>query len=374
MNFEIFEKGPCPDEILYTQRKDQYRFSDYMANFWGVYTKGQAEDDPQVIHALCSFFNCSQKCVAIRQIFVLRLVSALRGFPLLAKHEWHGWTPLHTVAFQGLNIFYEKIVRARKECWPIEFGTPHSVDPRGSTPLITAAAQGHPALARLLIEDGAAVAAEGEFQNNSLHGAARGGHSEVSKILLENGVEINRKNGIGETALHLAARGGHVELVKLLLDKDNSEINSGLETPVHLAAKGGHVQVVKLLLDNGAEIESYGLNQETPLHLAAVQGYYELAKSLLEKGVEINIKEGLDKMTPLHIAARGGHIQLGKLLVDNDAEINENNYKGQTPFHLAATEGHIACAIVMALVNLTVLKGREESRDDCELIVPCSLL
>lgn len=57
--------------------------------------------------------------------------------------------------------------------------------------LDTAAAGGHEAVARLLVEHGADVNSQGGEYGNTLQAAAGGGHEAMSRLLLEHGVAVN---------------------------------------------------------------------------------------------------------------------------------------------------------------------------------------
>ena len=53
-----------------------------------------------------------------------------------------------------------------------------------------------------------------------LHLAAAGGHAAICRLLIEAGARLDLKHmAEQQTALHLAARKAHKEVVKLLLDK-----------------------------------------------------------------------------------------------------------------------------------------------------------
>lgn len=65
--------------------------------------------------------------------------------------------------------------------------------------------------------------------------AARNGHEAVVRQLLENGADIEAKNMYGWTALHWTAFNGHETVVRLLLEKgaDLEAKNKDEQTALH---------------------------------------------------------------------------------------------------------------------------------------------
>src|SRR3984885_498967 len=112
---------------------------------------------------------------------------------------------------------------------------------------------------------------------SSLPKAAANGHVAVVKLLLEKGAKLEAK------------------------DERN-----GL-TPLLWAAANGHEAVVKLLLEKGAELEAKDKdNGQTPLFYAAANGREAVVKLLLEKDAELEAKDKDDGQTPLSYAAANG--------------------------------------------------------------------
>ncbi|KAF1970942.1 hypothetical protein BU23DRAFT_590811 [Bimuria novae-zelandiae CBS 107.79] len=112
------------------------------------------------------------------------------------------------------------------------------------TPLSWAAAYGHEAVAKLLLEKGADVEAKTNDDWTPLRGAATSGHEAVVKLLLERGADVEAKDNNGWTPLRGAAYNGH-EAVE----------NNGW-TPLRVAAANEHEAVVKLLLERGAGLHA----------------------------------------------------------------------------------------------------------------------
>jgi cytoskeletal protein RodZ len=90
---------------------------------------------------------------------------------------------------------------------------------------------------------------DSEYGRILLSWAAAKGHDAVVKLLLDKGAEIEAEDKYGRTPLLLAAAKGHDAVVKLLLDKDAEiEAKDGFyRTPLLWAAENGHDAVAKLL-------------------------------------------------------------------------------------------------------------------------------
>jgi hypothetical protein len=101
-----------------------------------------------------------------------------------------------------------------------------------------------------------------QFENvdvdDRLHQAARCGDDVSVRLLLEEGAEVAAKDNLGRAPLHLAAEKGHEAVVRLLLE-EGAEVaakDSLGRAPLHWAAEKGHEAVVRLLLKEGADVSA----------------------------------------------------------------------------------------------------------------------
>jgi uncharacterized protein len=87
----------------------------------------------------------------------------------------------------------------------------------GNTALMWAAAEGHEEIARLLLDNGAAVNVKNTSNYNALMYAAEADKREVMTLLLDRGAEINDRNRLAETVLMSIARFGQTDIVQRLV-------------------------------------------------------------------------------------------------------------------------------------------------------------
>ena len=166
---------------------------------------------------------------------------------------------------------------------------------------------------------------------SSLPKAAANGHVAVVKLLVEKGAKLEAKderNGL--TPLLWAAANGHEAVVKLLLEKGAElEAKDHGQTPLFYAAANGREAVVKLLVEKGAKLEAKDKdNGQTPLFHAAANGREAVVKLLLEKGAELEAKDKENGQTPLSYAAANGREAVVKLLVEKGAELEAKSDNG----------------------------------------------
>jgi ankyrin repeat protein len=155
-----------------------------------------------------------------------------------------------------------------------------SRDKLGNTPLHIAALHDRPAIAALLIANGADVNAQNDPQ----------------------GVDVSRttrisKNAHGDTPLTLALLSyHHKEMVELLLTRGaDPNVSDPHGTPLQLAIERNLPYDVELLLANGADPDV------TAIIWAIVHGKTQILELLLDSGADPNAKDGAGH-TPLYYA------------------------------------------------------------------------
>ena len=183
------------------------------------------------------------------------------------------------------------------------------------SPLAWAGMQGHDALVRILLQQGASAQATDPVQQTLLHWVCQYNipHAvAIATLLIEthHGANVNALDFKGENPLFwLAARENSnnkesVELARYLISKQSqtniADPEPNRNTPLLLAISNGNAEMATLLLNEGKADPNLA-NQEgqTPLH-AAVMVCESVIPLLLEKGAKM-AKDG-NGMTPVEYA------------------------------------------------------------------------
>jgi ankyrin repeat protein len=255
--------------------------------------------------------------------------------------------------------------------------------PQGAlTALILAARQGARDAADALLAGGADVnAAEPQYGFTALQTAVFNGHYALAKLLIEKGAAVddgslyiaiemrnlakytNRPNppevSEGVTALDVAklllARGANASLpyTKLVPPRQaqgNINVAPG-STPLYRAVRSIDVDAVKLLVDAGANPALPLKDGSTPLMAAAGLGAprggdeevteagdrndpVDVIRILVDKGADVNAANALG-MTAAHYAVQRGADRIIEYLAGKGARFDIKNKQGRTPADLA---------------------------------------
>jgi ankyrin repeat protein len=273
----------------------------------------------------------------------------------------------------------------------------------GQTVLMLAARTGNVALATLLVQRGADVNRRERFRNQSaVMWAAAQKHPEMIRLLIENGAAVDARGTAhdwerrvtaeprikimqtgGFTPLLYAAREGCVECVGPLVavgaDVDLSD-PYGM-TPLVLALYNRQFDTAVALIERGANVNQWDWWGRSPLYLAielnripdsrrgdlpALDAHtgLDVARLLIERGANVNMRlkhqpplrnEPGDRgftdgspdvlvvspgATALHVAAKASDDDAVKLLLAHGANVHAANVFGITPVMAAAGVGH----------------------------------
>jgi ankyrin repeat protein len=281
------------------------------------------------------------------------------------------------------------------------------VDPNGhcdfefgkTTPLVSAAGQGHARIVKLLLDKGAIIS-QTEANDDALFKAAETGHTEVVKLLLERGA-------LGKTTLpdnvwaDICQR-CNPEFIKLLIRYGASPHDRCLAT----AAGLGCAQMVEFLVDNGVRV------RPGAIHCAAAEGRSSVLRLLLERAKEQGVSpRGLSRAlstpsyrpdiiallidygadpnerdtsvfnrTPLMTAARYGSVEAVRVLIEKGADLNlkdsgSNNGSSALTYALAGRNAEIARLLkAHGLRNESETKTLQDAAIDGDLMEAEKLL
>jgi cytohesin len=180
----------------------------------------------------------------------------------------------------------------------------------------------------LLAQNPELVFSRDNFGNTPLHLAALHNRPAVAALLLANGADVNARNNppaswfnqernqFGETPLTLALQSyEHKDILQLLLTHgaDPNVMLSDGGTPLHRAVSRDLPDDVELLLANGADPDAKGSNWQSPLLFAVMGDRIKILEILLDYGADPNVKD-MAGHTALYYAKTNSHEKAAALL------------------------------------------------------------
>ena len=149
--------------------------------------------------------------------------------------------------------------------------------------LQVASNEGHEAIAKLLIDNGADVNAQGGEHGNALHIAVFHGHEAIAKLLIENKADVNAQGGHHGNALNAASTRGYEAIVKLLIENGANVNAQGGEhgNALQAARFSGYEAIAKLLIENGADVKAQQEKYENMLQAASFHSHDAIEKPLI---------------------------------------------------------------------------------------------
>ena len=154
-------------------------------------------------------------------------------------------------------------------------------------PLHEAAKVGDLQQVQQIVDEGANLDATLPRGETPIIVAALEGHAGVVEFLIARGADVQARNDRGFNALHAAAYRGHLAIVELLVANEmsvNDADNRFRATPLHLAAEDNRRNVAEFLIVQGADLEATEGNGYTPLTKAGFRGHWETARVLVNQG------------------------------------------------------------------------------------------
>jgi ankyrin repeat protein len=156
----------------------------------------------------------------------------------------------------------------------------NATGPYGETALHTCAHSGKVEAAKVLIAHGASLDAGDNWRGQTpLMWAAAEGHPDMMRALIEAGADVNARSTIIAW-----------ERQRTSEPRDKWLPPGGL-TPMLFAAREGCVDCVKVLISSGADANIVDPDQYSPLVLALINGHFDVAGALIDAGANLNMQD-----------------------------------------------------------------------------------
>ena len=261
-------------------------FLDYACRHWFSHAKNilMSEDaDPSLLEALARFKSSGSITFGLH---LLWLLSHRPYMGLLGVSDRKGDAyPYEVASHFGLEDLVHVLLDRRTGPYP-----------NLNSSLVIASLKGHLNVARLLLQNGAAIDAlliskAGE-PVSALIGACIGGHLAVAEFLIENGADIHGRNSASLSPIHAAAMYDNPNIIDLLLKKgvDVNSRNSRGATACHLAVMCGWIKSTRRLIDAGCDLELKDDHGDTVLLACSIDyspnGNRKPIELLLDRGVD----------------------------------------------------------------------------------------
>lgn len=216
--------------------------------------------------------------------------------------------------------------------------------------LIEAAANGNTELVNNLIDSGAYVNSEVNYQTPLL-AATENGHTETVNCLLAHGADINQTRSIHKVSpLQIAAQHEYITLLELFIQK-GAKLDckdSSFRTPVEYAIRCNKMNAMNLLLNADPNISTTKLN--SLFCFAVREGNVDALPALIQRGADINATNSDGYTALLHAASIGQLNSLNTIINLSPDALSATDCIGNNALHLAAKNGHYL--MVQELIKL----------------------
>ena len=227
-------------------------------------------------------------------------------------------------------------------------------DNNGRSPLYAAAGYsggGYLEVVQWLAGNGGSVAQPADDGTTPLWTAAYNGHFAAVQWLAGHGGSVTQPNNAGITPLWAAAQEGHLAVVQWLAGNGGSvaqPANAGI-TPLWAAAYNGQLAVVQWLAGNGGSVAQPDNAARTPLSAAAYNGQLAVVQWLAGNGGSVAQPDNAARI-PLLAAAYTGHLAVVQWVAGNGGSVTQPSNTGRTAVTVAAARGHDGIAAFLTTV------------------------
>lgn len=197
-----------------------------------------------------------------------------------------------------------------------------------------------------------------------MHSAAIEGHFAVAKLLLEEGANPNSTNKEGKTPIHSAAFMGRDVVVALLIKKgsDVNAIDYEGDTPLHSTtgmswdAGQGSANAAEILIEHNANLSAINKEGYTPLQTAVILHCAGIVKVLVENGADVNFLTDWGQ-SALDLSRMGGCPDITNFLEQHGAQQGKVR-----EYYEAELSGKVAAT--MAIKELTRMSEKLTKESD----------
>jgi ankyrin repeat protein len=194
----------------------------------------------------------------------------------------YGVTPIELACESGSGAVVEQLLKAGV--------SPNATGPLGETALHTCAHTGNVDAAKALLARGAVVNSGDNWRGQTpLMWAAAQGHAAMVRVLVEAGADVNTRSTVVTWERQRTA------------EPREKWLPPGGFTALLLAARAGCVDCVKVLATSGANINEIDPESHTALVLALMNGEFDVAGALIDAGIDVNLADNVGR-TPLYAA------------------------------------------------------------------------
>ena len=194
----------------------------------------------------------------------------------------YGVTPIALACESGSAAVAEQLIKAGV--------SPNATGPLGETALHTCAHAGNVDVAKALLARGAKVDAGDNWRGQTpLMWAAAQGHPAMVRVLVESGADVNTRSTVVTWERQRTA------------EPRDKWLPPGGFTALLLAARAGCVDCVSVLAKSGAAINEIDPENHTALVLALMNGEFDAAGVLIDAGIDVNIADNVGR-TALYAA------------------------------------------------------------------------